>query len=187
MWLCFPFAQKGIYFPIALGMKDLQLFPWHSTHTGMTLLQPKGYLTQSMRAWGFGRSNISEHSSVWGGTKRERYRTRLGWWLHLRDAQLLLYLQMQDLGKKWPKTIKMLTILVLVPSCLLSPPCLHSRAFVWIPKAGKNPRTFRDQHCIIHSGKYRRRHLSWISSTCICKNCMRGVQNRIDCTSEHFQ
>lgn len=177
---------------MALGVQDLQLFPWHTRHdphihAGMTLLQPKGYLTQSTRACVSGRSNISEHSSVRGRIKREKYRTRLSWWLHLRDgvtAQLLLYIQMWGLGKKWSKTIKMLTIPAPVPSCLLSPPCLNIWAFVWIPKAGKWPRNFRD---IIHSRECRRRHLSWISNTCICKICMSSLQSRINCKNEQFQ
>lgn len=66
--------------------------------------------------------------------KREKCRTRLGWQLHLRDAitaQLLLYLQMRGWEKKWPKSIKKLTIPALL-LCLIaySPHLAHTAEFL---------------------------------------------------------
>lgn len=166
-------------------MKDLQLFPWHTIHTGMTLLQPKAI-------W----PCPQEHGFLEGQTHRNillheeelrRRSTGPDWggdfiWGMVSLHSYYSTSKCEAWGKKWLKTIKMLTIPSLVPSCLLSPPCLHSRAFVWIPKAGTEPRTFRDQHCITHSGNTGE-HIG----LCICKTCMSGVKNRINCKSEQLQ
>lgn len=108
-------CSKRDLFPSSSGNAGPPTLSAARHHAGVTLCQPKGYLTWSMRAWVFGRSSRSGHSFVRGGIKRKKCRTRLGWQLRLRDgiaAQLLLYLQKWGWGKKkkWLKSIKKLTI-----------------------------------------------------------------------------
>lgn len=163
-------------------------------HTSVTLHWPKGYLTWSMRAWAFGSSSRSGHSSEWGQAEREKCRTRLDWQLHLSDgitAQPLLYLQMRDWEKKLPKSIKKLTLPAFGGSCaslLTLPILLTQQSFVWTSKPVEKPHHLRrDQHGITHCGNRKRRHPSWISNACLCETCMRIVKNRTNCKSEQFQ
>lgn len=96
-------CSKRDLFPSSSGNAGPPTLSAAHHHAGVTLCQPKGYLTWSMRVWVFGRSSRSGHSFVWRGIKRKKCRTRLGWQLRLRDgiaAQLLLYLQKWGWGKK---------------------------------------------------------------------------------------